>query len=248
MPTRVRRRLLASSRPVLATAALLPALALTAACGGGGGGGSATTPQGAVASGAVPARKLTQALLTDSDLPDVTVKPAGSSAQMLGGPQKTEPAACQPIADLWSTRPKHPRQVYAGGMVTDTASGQKASKTISLLVIASYKPGEAKAVVDELAAAVRACRNYTVVRNGRTSIFSVLPVPAGPTPPGDQQVGYTIADTSRGAAGIVLVTVVRTGDTTAAYETVRQDHGPATLRAAIPVKQAAKLRAAAAGS
>lgn len=250
MPIPARSRLLTGSRrPALVAAALLPALALAAACGGGGGGDKAAahTPVKAVASGAVPAARLTGALLTSSDVPYVTVLPAGTTTQLLGGPQKADRPACQPIVDQWSTRPKHPRQVYAGAMVTDTSTKQKSSKTITLEVIASYKPGEAKAVLDELAAAVGACRNYSAVRNGRTSTFSVQPVPAGARL-GDQQVTYTIADTDRGAAGIVLVTVVRTGGTTAAYETVRQDHKPATLRAAIPLKQAAKLADAAKGN
>jgi hypothetical protein len=230
----------------MAAAALLPALALTAACGGGGGDGDSAQPTPhPVASGAVPAVALTHALLTSSDVPYVTVLPAGKSTQLLGGPQKADKPDCQPLADQWSSRPKHPRQVYAGAMVTDTATKQKASKTITLEVIASYKPGEAKAVMDELAAAVGACPNYSAVRNGRTSTFSIRPVPPGTTALGDQQVTYTIADTARGGSGIVLVTVVRTGDTTAAYETVRQDHGTAVLRAAIPLKQAAKLKDAA---
>lgn len=236
MPIRARSRLLVSSRTALVAAALLPALALTAGCGGG----SSKSDKGSS-----PAAKLTQALLTNSDVPDVTVVPARDKAQLLAGPVKTTPPACQPIADQWSDNAKHVRQIYTGGIVTDTTTKVKASKTISLEVIASYKPGEAKAVLDELSAALAACRNYTVTRNKVTSTFSVQPTPAPGAPIGDQQVTYTVADTSRGAAGIVLVTVVRVGDSTAAYETVRQDHKPAVLRAAIPLKQVAKLRDAA---
>jgi hypothetical protein len=243
MPIRPRSRLLAGGRPALVAAALLPALVLTAGCGGGGGGGGSKGggKGGATSAGA----KFSQALLGDSDVPHVTVVPATDKGQLLGGGLKASRPACQPVADEWSTRAGHVRQVYSGGIVTDTATGVKASKTISLEVIAAYKPGEARAVLDDLAAAVASCRNYSVTRNGTTSTFSVLPAPAAGAPLGDQQVTYTVADTSRGAAGIVLVTVVRVGDSTAAFETVRQDHRPAALRAAIPLKQAAKLRAAA---
>lgn len=233
MPISAHSRLLASSRPALVAAALVPVLALTAACGGGSSKSDTS---------ASPAAKLTKALLTNSDVPAVTVVPATDKAQLLGGAVKVDRPACQPIADQWSDKAKHARQVYTGGIVTDTVTKVKASKTISLEVIASYKPGEAKTVLDELAAAVASCRNYSVTRNHVTSTFSVQPAPAPSAPIGDQEVTYTVADTSRGAAGIVLVTVVRAGDTTAAYETVRQDRKTAALRAAIPLKQVAKLR------
>ncbi|WP_225845286.1 hypothetical protein [Streptomyces sp. HPF1205] len=245
MPIRARSRLLTSSRTVLVAAALLPALALTAACGGGS---SASDPSRKENKDSSPTAKFSRALLANSDVPDVTVVPAADKAQLLGAEVTAEPRACQPIADQWSEKAKHARQVYSGGMVTDTATKVKASKTISLEVIASYAPGEAKAVLDELTAALAACHNYTVTRNKVASTFSVQPAPSSGAPMGDQQVTYTVADTSRGAAGIVLVTVVRVGDTTAAYETVRQDHQPAVLRAAIPLKQVAKLRAAAKGA
>lgn len=245
MPIRARSRLLTGSRTAAVAAALLPALALTAACGGGK--GSATTPQGVVASGAVSTAKLTQALLTSSDVSHVQVLPAGSKTQLLGGAQTADKPACQPIADQWSSGPKHPRQVYTGAMVTDTAAADKKAKTITLEVIASYKPGEAKAVLDELTTALRTCHNYRTTRNGATTTFSVQQVAARGTALGDQLVTYTIADTARGAAGIVLVTVVRVGETTAAFETVRADHTTATLREAIPLKQTAKLREAATG-
>ncbi|WP_405582439.1 hypothetical protein [Streptomyces sp. NBC_01190] len=244
MSIRVRSRLLAGSRagrrtvPV-AVALLLPVLALTAGCGGGGKG-----PKTVPASGAVPAAKLTLALLTPSDVPHLQVLPSGTKNQLLGGPSKPDHPDCQPIADQWATRPKHPRQVYAGALLTDTADKDKKAKAISLEVIASYKKGEAKAVLDELSTALRTCRGYKVTRSGVISTFVVRPVtPAGP-PLGDQQVTYTIGDTASGAAGTVLVTVVRSGDATAAFETVRADHKPATLRRAIPLKQVAKLEAA----
>jgi hypothetical protein len=252
MPIRARSRLLAGSRTALPLAALLPALALTAACGGGDGAAAAAKePQGVVASGAVSTPKLTGALLTAGDVPDVQVLPAGSKTQLLGGAQRADRPQCQPIVDQWSSQPKHPRQVYTGAMITDTAAKDKKAKTISLTVIASYKPGDAKAVLDELTAAVRVCRDYRVTRNGATSTFSVRPATASATGAGaygDQQVAYTIAGTARGAAGVVLVTVVRTGETTAGYETVRADHQLAALRPAIPLKQSAKLRAAATGN
>jgi hypothetical protein len=60
-------------------------------------------------------------------------------------------------------------------------------------------------------------------------------------------VAYTIADASK-PTGIVLVTVIRVGDSTAAYETVRADKKVAALRDAIPLKQVAKLRTAATGN
>ena len=228
----------------MAAAALLPALALTAACGGGGG---KDKPGPVKASGAVSTAKLTSALLTSSDVPHVQVLPAGSKEQLLGDKQQAEPAACQPVLDQWSSQPKHTRQVYTGAMVTDTTDKDKKAKTISLTVIASYKRGDATAVMDELAASVAACRSFTVVRGGVTTHFDVRAATSA-AGLGDQQVTYTIADPSKGAAGMALVTVVRAGDATAAYETVRADHGAATLRSTIPVKQVAKLRAAVKGN
>lgn len=242
MPIRADHRLLAGRRAV-AAAALLPALVLATGCGGGGG---KDGPGPVKASGAVPVAKLTSALLTSSDLPHVQVLPAGSKDQLLGAAQKTDVAACQPVADQWSSQPRHPRQVYTGAMVTDTTDKDKGAKAISLTVIASYKAGDAKAVLDELAAAVAACHGYSVVRGGVTSHFDVKPATTAEGL-GDQQVSYTIGDPAKGVAGQVLVTVVRAGDTTAAFETVRADHKPASLRRTIPVEQVAKLRAAAKG-
>lgn len=247
MRIRARSRLLTGSgRSAAVAAALLPALALTAACGGGGKAKSAdATPQGVQASGEVSTVKLTQALLTSKDVPDVQVLPAGSKDQLLGGRQQADHPACQPVADQWSSQPAHPRQVYAGAMVTDTAAKDKNAKTISLSVVASYKAGDAKAVLDDLASALKTCTEYTTTRNGTPTTFSVHAVPAGGTGYGDQQVAYTLGEKTQGQSVAVLVTVIRVGDTTAAYETLRADHTPATLRAAIPQKQAAKLREAA---
>jgi hypothetical protein len=243
MPIRVRSRLLTGSRPVLVAAALLPALALTAACGGDDG---KKQPATVKASGAVPVAKLTAALLTSSDVSKVQVLPAGSTTQLLGARQTPDKPACQPIADQWSTQPAHTRQVYAGAMVTDTAAKDANAKTISLTVVASYKKGEAKSLLDELATALKTCTTYHVTRSGTTTTFLVKTAPVTPTL-GDQRVAYTIADASK-PTGIVLVTVIRVGDSTAAYETVRADKKVATLRDAIPVKQVAKLRTAATGN
>ena len=247
MPIRVSRLLAGSRRVLPATAVLVPALALTAACGGGGSDATAKTPQGVVASGAVSTGRLTEALLTSKDVPGVQVLPAGTKTQLLGGRQTADVAACQPVADQWSSRPKYLRQVYAGAMLTDTAAADKNAKAISLEVVASYKPGQAASVLDDLATALKTCHGYRTTRNGTTTTFAVKAVPASGPALSDQQASYTITDTGQGAASAVLVTVVRTGDTTAAYETVRADHTAASLRAAIPLKQAAKLRAAASG-
>ncbi|WP_329132677.1 sensor domain-containing protein [Streptomyces sp. NBC_01476] len=246
MPIPARSRLLAGSRTgrrtALAAVALLPALALTAGCGGGD-----KKPGPVKASGAVPAAALTRALLTSSDLAHVQSLPAGDKSLLLGGAQKPDKPDCQPVADQWTTQPKHPRQVYAGAMLTDTADPDKNAKTISLDVIASYKKGEAQKVLDELTESLRTCHGYQVVRNGATTTFAVKQVPQTGAPLGDQQVSYTIGDVATGAKGTVLVTVVRTGDATASYETVRADHKAAALRLAIPLKQAEKLEKAAAG-
>jgi hypothetical protein len=248
MPIRADHRLLTGRRALAATA-LLPALVLAAGCGGGGGnaGKDKKDKPGPVrASGGVSTAKLTSALLTSSDLSHVQVLPAGTKQQLLGDAQKADKAACQPVLDQWSSQPEHPRQVYTGAMITDTADKDKGAKAISLTVIASYKPGDATAVLDELAASVAACSSFGVVRGGATTHFDVRPAPST-AGLGDQQVTYTIADSAKGAAGTVLVTVVRAGDATAAYETVRADHKAATLRSTIPVEQVAKLRAAAKG-
>lgn len=244
MPRRAHHRLPAGSRAVVA-AALLPVLALAAGCGGGDGDGGKKQPGPIKASGAVSTAKLTSALLTSKDVPAVQVLPAGTKQQLLGDAQKADVAACQPVVDQWSSQPAHPRQVYTGAMVTDTADKDKGAKAISLTVIASYKHGDAAKVLDDLAAALKTCRTYAVVRGGVATHFAVRPATEQPGL-GDQAVSYVIGDTAKGPSGEVLVTVLRVGDTTAAYETVRADHKTAQLRQAIPQKQAAKLRAAAA--
>lgn len=262
MPIRVRSRLLTGSRgqaadqgrsrdtargAALAAAALVPVLALTAACGGGGGGKDKKEPGPIRASGAVSTARLTSALLTPKDVSHIQVLPAGTKTQLLGGSTKSDIAACQPVADQWSSQPKHTRQVYTGAMVTDTADPDKKAKTINLTVIASYTKGTAHEVLDELTTALKTCRGFKATRaGGSVTDYVVQPVqpPAGAAPLGDQQVTYTIRD-AKSAQAAVLVTVLRAGDATAAFETVRADHQPASLREAIPLKQAEKLRKAA---
>jgi len=231
MRIRAGRRLLTGSRGTLTTAlVLVPALALTAACG-------SHKPD-------TPAQRLLHAMLGSKDVPDLKVVPSTSSSQLLGGAQKADKADCQPLADQWSTKPsRFTPQVYTGGVLTDTADKDPNAKEITLEVLATYKAGQAKQLLDSLASALRTCHGYQTVRNGTTSHFTVAPHPATGTPLGDQQVSYTVTDPAMGAAGTVLVTVVRVGDSTAAYETVRADHKAAALRPAIPLEQTAKLRA-----
>lgn len=240
MRIRARRRLLTGSRRALPIAALVPALALTAACGGGG---------KSKDSGSAASQKLTRSVITAKDVDHLTVVPATAKSQLLGAKQATDPAACQPVADQWSLQPKLARSVYTGALVTDTAAKDKGAKTISLEVVASYPAGRAKQVLDQLSAAIAHCPSYKVTRSGRTSTFTVKRVDGSAATGGtfgDQQVTYTVTDPALGASGIALVTVVRVGDSTAAFETVRSDHKTASLRAAITSKQVDKLRAAAA--
>lgn len=240
---RIRGRRLAGRRPALTAAtALVPVLALTAACGGSGH-GSAAKPK----DGVLPAAALSKALLTSKDISHVQVVPASAKVQLFGGAQKIDTPACAPVADQWSISPAHPRHAYAGAMVTDTAAKDPKAKTITLEVVASYRPGEARSVLDALATALKTCHGYRTTRNGTTTAFTVKAVAVSGGHLGDQQVIYTITDAAAGAASSVLVTVVRAGNATAAYETVRADHGPAALRPAIPQKQTDKLRSAGAG-
>ncbi|SEG35860.1 hypothetical protein SAMN05216223_104512 [Actinacidiphila yanglinensis] len=239
MRIRARRRLLTGSRRALPIAALVPALALTAACGGGG---------KSKDSGSAASQKLTRSVITAKDVDHLTVVPATAKSQLLGAKQATDPAACQPVADQWSLQPKLARSVYTGALVTDTSAKDKGAKTISLEVVASYPAGRAKQVLDQLSAAIAHCPSYKVTRSGRTSTFTVKSVAATGGTFGDQQVTYTVTDPALGASGVALVTVVRVGDSTAAFETVRADHKTASLRAAITSKQVDKLRAAAAKS
>ncbi len=238
MRIRPRRRLLTGSRRVLPVAVLVPALALTAACGGGK----------SKDSGSAASKKLTGSVITAKDVDHLKVVPATDDSQLLGAEQTTDPAACQPVADQWSLEPKLARTVYTGALVTDTAAAEAGAKTISLEVVASYRAGRAKQVLDQLSAAVAHCSGYKVTRNGRTSTFTVKSVAASAAVGGtfgDQQVTYTVSDPALGASGMALVTVVRVGDFVAAFETVRADHKTAALRAEIASKQVDKLRAAA---
>ncbi len=240
---RIRGRRLAGRGPALpAAAVLVPVLALTAACGGSGH-GSAPAPK----DGVLPAAALGHALLTSKDVPRVQVVPASPKVRLFGGAQKIDTPACAPVADQWSSTPAHARHAYAGAMVTDTAAKDAKAKTITLEVVASYKPGEAESVLDALAGALKTCHGYRTTRNGATTAFTVKAVAAPGDSLGDQQVAYTVTDAAAGAASAVLVTVVRAGNATAAYETVRADHGPPALRPAIPRKQTDRLRSAGSG-
>lgn len=226
----------------VAAAALLPVLALSAACGGGGSdsGGKKASPSGTAGAA------LAAALLTSEDVGHVQVLGMDDKDQLLGGPQKIDRPDCRPVADQWSSAPAHPRLAYAGAMVTDTADKDPGAKTISLTVVASYAEGEAAKALEDLAAGLRTCTSYKTTRNGVTSAIQVHATAPDTAGLGDGEVAYTIGDPAKGTAGQVLVTVIRVGDTTAAYESVRADHTAASLRPAIPAKQVEKLREAAA--
>jgi len=257
----------------IAAAALLPTLLLAVACSGNsphssdadGRGGASPSPASVFAGKApLSLAQLTRALVNDDDVPGWVVQmsqtddgvqttapeefdPDDLAAQGDSSTQSVliaNPASCQPLADVTSTRPRIHRMASVGAAFARTGANSTAPPTqINQMLIASHAPGDAQKVMDGITAALGACTSF----DGRDADGAVTPftIAKGPAVKvGDASVSYVMDDTADKKTGAALVTVVRTGDTVTSYISMHAKGGAGELPLEIARKEDQKLRAA----
>lgn len=270
-PVRGPARAASRVRPGVVVLGVLPALMLAAACSGGGSGGSAAPDGGSGASpsavstlaGHAPltVQQLTQALVTDSDVPGWVVQqtsddngvqttapeafnPDDLMAQGDGGGQSVlhaDTPRCQPLADVVGSKPAVHRMASVGATFAQESKGG-GPKVVDQMLIASHAPGDAQRVMDAVRAALGSCASFQATDGeGRRTPFAVAPGPAVRV--GDASVTYTMTDSSDKKTGTALVTVVRTGDTITSYVSTKAAGGAGPVPLAVARKQSAKLTA-----
>jgi hypothetical protein len=255
----------------LAAVAVLPALLLAAACSSGSSsdkhGGSDSSPSASsVLSGKVPlsVAQLSKALVTDTDVPGWVIQvgqtndgtattppaqanpddPGAQSDSSAGAVLTADKPACQPLADITSTKPKIHRMASVGAAFAKTSATSTATPAeINQMLIASHAPGDAQKVMDAVQTALADCKSFNAMDGtGTKTPFSIGKGPAVKV--GDASVAYVMNDTADKKTGAALVTVVRTGDTITSYISVKSAGGIGALPLAVAQKEDQKLKAA----
>ncbi|WP_329132675.1 sensor domain-containing protein [Streptomyces sp. NBC_01476] len=240
-------------RLAAASAAVLPALLLAAACSSNSSdanGGSKTAPPASSApAGGAPLTKaqLTSALVSAKDVPGYTVQVSQTDATDAqdDATLTADKAACQPLADITSSKPQIKRVAFVGAAFAKTpaTSGSTTPAEIDQMLVASHAPGDAQKVIDSVDTALGTCTSFNATDNtGTKTPFSITKAPA--VSAGDASASYVMTDTADKANGAALVTVVRTGDTITAYLSVKSAGGAGTLPLDVARKQSDKLKAA----
>lgn len=245
-------------------AALLPALVLAAACSSSSGtsdadkakdkasassSSSASNPAAGGGDGKTLTKaQLAKALIATGDVPGYTVQVSQTDDSADTSTLTADKPACQPLADVTSSKPKIPRKAFVGAAFAKTGADSTGTPAlINQMLLASHAPGDAQKVMDAVRTALGACTSFIATDNtGTKTPFTIDKQSA--TTPGDASASYVMSDAKDKKAGAALVTVVRNGDTITAYISVKSAGGPGVLPADVVAKQNAKLKAAFAGS
>ncbi|MFF7158814.1 sensor domain-containing protein [Streptomyces sp. NPDC008139] len=241
-------------------AAVLPALVLAAACSGSSDGSKDADGKGGKATGSASASaptsgadspsdgsaltkaQLTKALIAEADVPGWTIQVSQTDDSADTSTLTADKPACQPLADITSSKPKIPRKAFVGAAFAKTTSSATPD-AINQMLVASHAPGDAQKVIESVKTALGTCKSFTATDNtGTKTPFTISKGPAVPT--GDEAVSYVMADTADKKSGAALVSVVRTGDTITAYLSVKSAGGAGTLPMDVARKQSEKLKAA----
>lgn len=244
-------------RQAVAAAAVLPVLALATACSGDDGGksdgkkkdGTTTAPVTSPTTAAKPpltAAQLRAALVKDADVPGYKVEASKDEAMSPDDAMTADKPECQPLADPPSTRPKIPRTAFVGASVGKMdAANLPAGIQLNQLLLASHAPGDAAKMVAGIRQALEKCTAFTATDGtGKKTPFAIRKGPEVTV--GDEAVSYVMSDTSDKEGGTALVTVVRTGDSSVTYLSVKGAGGAGDVPLDIARKQDARLKAAAA--
>ncbi|MCZ4095776.1 sensor domain-containing protein [Streptomyces sp. SID13666] len=246
-------------RQAVTAAAVLPVLALAAACSGDDGGsgdgkgkdGATTAPATSAAGSSTGAAKapltaaqLRSALVKDTEVPGYKIEASKNEAMSPDDVMTTDKPECQPLADPPSTRPKYARKAFVGASVgkIDPAN-LPAGVELTQMLLASHAPGEAGKMVADIRQALDKCTAFTATDGtGKKIPFAIRKGPAVTV--GDEAVSYVMADTGDKEGGTALVTVVRTGDASVTYLSVKGTGQAGDPPLVVARKQDTNLKAA----
>ncbi|MEU3458673.1 sensor domain-containing protein [Streptomyces sp. NPDC006733] len=242
-------------RQVATAAAVLPVLALGAACSGDDGGsgdekGKAGATTSAAASPTTPAKapltaaQLRAALVKDAEVPGYKVEASKNEAMSPEDAMTSDKPECQPLADPPSTKPKYARKAFVGASVgkVDPAN-LPGGIQLTQMLLASHAPGDAAKMVADIRQALEKCTAFTATDGaGKKTPFAIKKGPA--VTAGDEAVAYVMSDTGDKEGGTALVTVVRSGDASVTYLSVKGTGQAGDPPLAVAGKQDAKLKAA----
>ncbi|MER0245186.1 sensor domain-containing protein [Streptomyces sp. HSW2009] len=195
--------------------------------GGGGGKESATAP--------LDDDALRRALLRKGDVPGYEVRRGPADALPAEATLAADRPACQPIADALGSRPKYPRTGYVSASLTKGDLTRAPGGTLTQLLLAAYRSGDARKWLADLRGAVAGCPGFTASDN-EGDHQSLTITPGRDLAVGDASVSFLMRDKA-GTDAPVSITVVRTGDNTATYLSVGTSGKPAPVARAVAYEQ-----------
>lgn len=195
--------------------------------GGGGGKESATAP--------LDDDALRRALLRKGDVPGYEVRRGPADALPAEATLAADRPACQPIADALGSRPKYPRTGYVSASLTKGDLTRAPGGTLTQLLLAAYRSGDARKWLADLRGAVAGCPGFTASDN-EGDHQSLTITPGQDLAVGDASVSFLMRDKA-GTDAPVSITVVRTGDNTATYLSVGTSGKPAPVARAVAYEQ-----------
>lgn len=175
--------------------------------GGGGGRESGAPP--------LSREKLHRALVTEGDLPGYAVRPGPRDALPADATVAADRPECRPITDALDSRPKYPRTAYASVSLVKGDLTSERGGTLSQLLLAAYRAGDAQKWLAELRRAVATCRAFTAI-DGTGDREPLAISPGENLGVGDASVSFLMRDKA-GKDAPVAITVVRTGGNTATF-------------------------------
>ncbi|WP_246201582.1 hypothetical protein [Streptomyces alboniger] len=215
------------SRAVVA-ASVTVALGLTAACGsdddgkkssepaksaqgsGGEKGAKGAKPAGEK-SGALTTADLEKAILAKGDLKGYKLEKL-SAADMPAQTVPSEPATCQPLANMFMLATDPASKARVGRTMTGP---DELDATIITLALLAHEKGDAEKVMDDLRTATKNCDAYEHAGSKYREV-AALPAPKS----GDEAVSYKVVGLIEGQKTPMSFTVVRSGSTLAAFYSI----------------------------
>ena len=220
------------------------ALGFTAACGGGGDegkgadakpsvAGDAKDEQDGAGKAALTEAQLKEAALTKGDVKGYKISDM-STEEMRAEAVPAEPAACQPLANMFFFTSDPQAKASAGRRVT---SVDELSASVIALALAAHEQSDAEKVMADLRKATESCDGYEHVGNKYTEI-ETLTAPEQ----GDEAVSYKLKSDIEGAKIPMSFTVVRIGSTLIEFSSMNMlDADKAEVPAEILDAQVAKV-------
>lgn len=226
---------------VLISAALSTVVATTA-CSPAAGPTDGKPEPPAPAQAPLTKAQLTGALPAGAEVPGFTVKPQDLALLEAEDVVTADKAACSPISDMMSVRPRHQRQAMVWATMKPDGASPRA--TPGSLTLSSHAVEDAEAWMAELRTALAGCTEFTATsRRGWTYRFSVRPLSTEEV--GDGSVAYLLTNTLAPDGKGNVMTIVRTAGTFATYLMNSDAEKPAPAPAAVATQQHNKLQAAA---